>query len=285
MNAKSMCRRAGVVLAPLAIAAVAPATAFGASDLGIVKADSADPVTEGGQLTYTLTVTNAGPDTANGVEVVDELPNQVDLVGTSATQGTCDTQGKRVTCALGALDSGATASVSIVVRTTRDGDLSNTATVSTTDPDPNTLNDSDTEATRVVAPPAAPACGGKTATVVGTGGDDQLVGTAGRDVIAGLGGNDTITGLGGNDIVCGAGGQDSIRGQGGRDTIRGGAGNDNLRGGRDADVLRGGGGDDVLRGGGGNDLLRGGGGRDSLGGGGGDDGCRGGGGRDTTSSC
>ena len=44
-------------------------------------------------------------------------------------------------------------------------------------------------------------CGPKTATIVGTNGNDNMQGTPGDDVIHGLGGNDVIYGGGGNDWI------------------------------------------------------------------------------------
>ena len=50
---------------------------------------------------------------------------------------------------------------------------------------------------------AAPTCGGRPASIVGTEAADTLAGTDGADVIAGLGGDDPINGLGGNAVICG----------------------------------------------------------------------------------
>ena len=280
----------------MAAAALFPSTALAASDLSITKSDSADPVTEGDRFTYRLTVTNDGPDPATGVEVVDRLPGKVNFISATTTTGSCDDQGRKVTCDLNTLASGASETIRIRVRATKSGELSNTASVTTTGTDSNAQNDDDTETTTVVAGGGGQtrSCAGRTATIVGTPGADVLVGTPGRDVIAGLGGNDTIDGGGGNDIICGAGGKDVIRGQGGNDLLLGGAGNDIVRGGSGDDVLRGrggddflsgGSGDDTLRGGTGADVLRGGAGNDSLAGGGGDDVCAGGDGSDTRRSC
>ena len=150
MSRKKSVRAA--LIATLAIVGItaAPSTVLAASaDLSITKADSADPVSTGSELIYTLTVANAGPDTANGVEVVDELPNQLDFVSATASQGSCERTGKRITCALGALATGATATVTIRVIPKKEGQLSNTATVTTTDTDSNAENNSDTEVTTV----------------------------------------------------------------------------------------------------------------------------------------
>jgi uncharacterized repeat protein (TIGR01451 family) len=47
------------------------------ADLSVVKVDSPDPVVVGSTLTYTVTVANAGPDTATDVLVFDFLPDGV----------------------------------------------------------------------------------------------------------------------------------------------------------------------------------------------------------------
>ena len=49
------------------------------ADLSLTNTDSPDPVLAGELLTYTLTVDNAGPDDATGVELTDTLPAGVDL--------------------------------------------------------------------------------------------------------------------------------------------------------------------------------------------------------------
>jgi alpha-tubulin suppressor-like RCC1 family protein len=140
-------------------------------------------------------------------------------------------------------------------------------------------------------------CAGRTATIVGTPGNDIITGTAGNDVIVGLGGNDTIDALGGDDIICGGHGNDTLAGgygndelygDGGNDILRGDlnnatpqsgdqrAGRDTLRGGEGNDQLGGKGGDDALYGEGGNDLLWGDAGNDMLDGGVGNDSLSGG---------
>ncbi len=53
-------------------------------DLAITKGDSPDPVRFGEALTYTLLVTNNGPQDATGVMVVDTLPAGVTFVSASA---------------------------------------------------------------------------------------------------------------------------------------------------------------------------------------------------------
>ena len=116
----------------LALAAMLPATAFAAADLEISKSDSPDPVVEGQQITYTIQVRNNGAEDATNTTVTDNLtPSDVDFVSVTSSQGTpCDVQGnKDVTCNLGTVLNGATATVTIVVTAKKPGTISNTASV------------------------------------------------------------------------------------------------------------------------------------------------------------
>ncbi len=105
------------------------------ADLSIVKTGPA-LVTENETFSYDLTVTNDGPADATEVVIVDPLPANSTFV--SADAGCTEAAGT-VTCAIGALAAGDSASRSItVVAGSAGGDLTNTATVSgfNTDPDP-----------------------------------------------------------------------------------------------------------------------------------------------------
>jgi uncharacterized repeat protein (TIGR01451 family) len=138
------------VLAPAAVSA----------DLAITKTDSADPVGLGNPVTYTLKVTNGGPDGASSVVVTDPLPAGVAFV--SASDG-CTEAVETVKCTLADLASGGTASFDIVVKTTQVGTLTNQASVSSATADPNSANDSATETT-TVEPAGGGGGGGGTAT-------------------------------------------------------------------------------------------------------------------------
>jgi hypothetical protein len=98
------------------------------------------------------------------------------------------------------------------------------------------VDDVSLDAADVPAPPSPPVppviCGGKVATIVGTGQRETLRGTPGNDVIAALGGNDRVIGGRGNDVVCGGSGNDRLLGDRGRDRLLGQGGRDLLKGGR-----------------------------------------------------
>jgi uncharacterized repeat protein (TIGR01451 family) len=270
--------------AALALAALLPATALAPADLSITKSDSPDPVTEGGQLTYTVGVTNAGPDPATDVTVTDDLASSdFDLISVTPSQGSCDTQGaQNITCNLGTLASGATANITILVTAKKPGTVTNTASVTTSEPDPQSANNTVTESTTVLEAPKPPGgkptgtCKTATPTITGTEGSDTLTGTQGNDVIFALGGDDGITGLGGRDLICAGSGNDIAKGQADADVVRGGGGND---------AAKGGGANDKVGGGAGRDRLGGGLGADFLNGGPGGDRCNGGPGKDTFRSC
>ena len=276
-----------LALAATAIGLLAASSAQPAAgdlaDLALTKADNPDPVTVGSTLTYTIQVTNQGPKEATEVVVTDKLPSHTDYVSATPTSGNCNHNGVQVTCKLGNLTvspaTGSSATVTIVVKPTKAGTLTNTASVASVETDPVTANNESTATTTVAkapSPPQAASCRGVRATVTGTSGSDHLVGTGGNDVIAGLGGNDEILGLAGRDLICAGAG---------RDRVNGGSAGDRVFGGKGPDHLLGRGGPDLLAGNAGNDVLKGGPGNDRLLGGSGVDRCEGGAGRDTERSC
>jgi uncharacterized repeat protein (TIGR01451 family) len=124
------------------------------ADLAITKVDSSDPSRAGRDLTYTITVTNNGPNPATGVTVSDTLPAGLSARSTGASQGSCSGS-TTITCALGDLAVGGSATVTIVVRPSTAGTITNTASVSGNQPDPNTANNTASQDTTISAAPPA----------------------------------------------------------------------------------------------------------------------------------
>lgn len=129
---------------------------FVESDLLIVKQGDLDTVDAGGALTYTLTVTNNGPDAAAGVSVVDTLPEDVTFVSGdvdgNAGQVSFDNVTGILTANVGAMTNGQVASVTVNVTVGANpaATLSNTATVSATpNTDSNLANNSSNITTAV----------------------------------------------------------------------------------------------------------------------------------------
>ena len=119
---------------------VAPGPPTPMADLLVTKTASPNPATVGVPLTYTVTVTNLGPDAepAAGVTLVDLLPRGVVFVSSSLppTSATPDS----LTYALGGLAAGASQSVTIVVVPTVPGLLFNQAVATGVGPDPDPSN-------------------------------------------------------------------------------------------------------------------------------------------------
>lgn len=88
------------------------ATTAAGADVFVTKVDSPDPVVSGEELVYTLLVVNSGSIAATDVRVDDELPADATFV--SASPG-CS-EGLRVSCAIGTLAPGATATFSITAK-------------------------------------------------------------------------------------------------------------------------------------------------------------------------
>ncbi len=113
-----------------------------AADLSLTKADDPDPVLEGQPLTYSLAVHNAGPQSATGVQLTDTLPPGVTFVSATPAQGTCSETAGTVSCALGTLADGASASVEITVTPQGPGTLTNEAGVTSELADPDSADTS-----------------------------------------------------------------------------------------------------------------------------------------------
>jgi uncharacterized repeat protein (TIGR01451 family) len=120
------------------------------ADLAIAITDTPDPVQPGGELTYQVTVTNQGPDQAPNVALLDTLPAGVTLISALASQGSCG-GAATVTCNLGTLSAGATATVTLQVTVSpqASGVLENPVSVTATANDVQFGNNSTSASTTV----------------------------------------------------------------------------------------------------------------------------------------
>jgi uncharacterized repeat protein (TIGR01451 family) len=110
------------------------------ADVGVtVNPGGAVPL--GNNLTYTITVTNNGPTTATGVTLTDTLAAGLVLVSATPSQGSCSGSAP-ISCPLGTLAGGASATVTVVASAAATGSYANTASVTATQPDLNTGNNS-----------------------------------------------------------------------------------------------------------------------------------------------
>jgi len=124
------------------------------ADLAIVSASSPNPVQAGEQLTYTLTVTNNGPSEALDTVVVDSITYLSGALNALPSQGSCSGT-EPVTCNLGTLANGATATIMLTatVEPTFVGPVTNIAKVQSSGADPDTSNNQTVLATTVVPLP------------------------------------------------------------------------------------------------------------------------------------
>ena len=118
------------------------------ADLSMTKTAPATAAA-GNQITYTFVARNAGPSDAQGVVASDLLPSGLTFVSgagcTSSVNGS-------VTCAVGTLPAGQSATFSITASTDPSlapGTLINTAQVGSLTPDPNNANDSSSASTNI----------------------------------------------------------------------------------------------------------------------------------------
>ena len=110
------------------------------ADLEITKTASKDQVDPEESFTYTITVKNNGPDAAQSVKVIDNLPNSLNFVGADPSEGNWNAPN----WTMDELASGATETMVLTVTAKEDasGNVVNTATVSSNTADPDSDNNS-----------------------------------------------------------------------------------------------------------------------------------------------
>jgi len=114
---------------------------LGTADLSIAMSGAPDPALVGQIVTYSITVTNKGPSVASEVTLTDALPSGVLFAGATASQGIC-IGASTLTCALGALASGVSATVVVAATATTSAALTNTVGVLSRVIDPSLANNS-----------------------------------------------------------------------------------------------------------------------------------------------
>ena len=140
MDSRDLCRRLIRVCSTLCATLVvllgaiqyAPiAFAADSTDLEITQTAAPSPVATGSELTWTIVVTNLGPNTGINVAVNDnfnEFGTTTEFVSLSTTQGTCTHDASTFYCTIGDVANGATVTITLVVTV-----LSNTSVVNVAD--------------------------------------------------------------------------------------------------------------------------------------------------------
>jgi uncharacterized repeat protein (TIGR01451 family) len=133
------------------------------ADLAVSISHAPSTLSAGSNLTYTVNVTNNGPQTAHTVILKDSLAPEASFVSVSSSAGTCHELNGSVLCSFDSLASGAGATITIVSTPTDGGSpfppegkiLNNLAVIKATEGDTNLANNSISDSITVLPNPNA----------------------------------------------------------------------------------------------------------------------------------
>lgn len=132
------------------------------SDLAVSMIASANPVLTGSNVTYTITVTNHGPETATSVTVADIVPASINVLSCTSTGGVCSGSGNDRTITFASLPVGTSEIITIsgvLDCSVADGTaISNMAVVSSSTTDPILGNNSAVAVITASNPPPTITC-------------------------------------------------------------------------------------------------------------------------------
>ena len=155
--------------------ASATAQVIARADLAITDSASPTRLEVGQKFTYTLVVTNRGPDTDGKVRLTDRLPQGVKFVGADLPgAGRCIDSGGTIKCSLGTMTKGFSRTVKVTVRAVTVGRKTDAAHVTGQVRDPNLKNNHAHASARVLAGPTVsigplgPACHKESSTITFT---------------------------------------------------------------------------------------------------------------------
>lgn len=122
------------------------------ADISVTKTVSAATL-PGRELTYTLTVANAGPSSSENVILTDNLPSSITDAQYSTDNGTTFSPWTG-SLNLGTIAAGASRTIIIqgTISPQAQGTITNTASVTSTTPDPNPDNNTSTITTNILTP-------------------------------------------------------------------------------------------------------------------------------------
>ncbi|MDH3362377.1 MAG: DUF11 domain-containing protein, partial [Gammaproteobacteria bacterium] len=126
------------------------------ANLRVTQVEDYDPAGVNLPFVYTVTVTNQGPADATLVTLTDTLDAAVTYQSAVPSQGSCSESGGTVSCDLGDLSNGSSATIDITVTAPATPQtVTNTAVVSAAEPDSDSADNTSAEDTDVINPPPA----------------------------------------------------------------------------------------------------------------------------------
>lgn len=128
-------------------------------DISLTMTGNPASVTAGQSVIFSFSITNSDTQaTASGVTLTDTLPSGMNFVSASAAGGSCSSSGSSVTCTLASLPPQGLWQPSLTVSAITAGSLVNSASVDSSQADPDTANNTASVTTAVTAaiPPPSP---------------------------------------------------------------------------------------------------------------------------------
>jgi uncharacterized repeat protein (TIGR01451 family) len=110
------------------------------TDLSVAESTAQASVSVDGDLIYTVSVTNYGPDVASGITLTDVLPINATFVAAQLSQGTWSLNSNILTVSFGSLVSNGIAILALHITAGPQGELTNLVSVLGNETDPNTNN-------------------------------------------------------------------------------------------------------------------------------------------------
>ncbi len=109
------------------------------ADIVLTKTADKTSATVGDIVTFTITVRNNGPDTATNVVITDNMPSIFELQSSTLSQGICSGT-STITCPIGTLTNGQTATITLRTKIIGVGKATNTVSSTLTEYDPDPSN-------------------------------------------------------------------------------------------------------------------------------------------------
>ncbi|HXI53582.1 MAG TPA: immunoglobulin domain-containing protein, partial [Candidatus Saccharimonadales bacterium] len=123
------------------------------AELAIHRLSALDPVAVDSNEVYSITLTNAGPAAATGVGLSDVLPPGITFISADTTQGACSQSSGLVSCSIGLLNPGGSATVTVTIKSGTAGSLTNSVSVGGNEADLTPANNLASIVSTIMQPP------------------------------------------------------------------------------------------------------------------------------------